>query len=255
VAVFDSGTLNLVTEHEIWSRNNAWTYPAVGVNARGDVGVLLYAMGGSISFPEAQGFILTDPRNWSTITMNDVANSDSTISPSAPTNGWGDYASVHRYDSCTNTFLGTVWTGVSGSAQLNSVWFGDPDDGCPDLQIVSTSGSPTSIARGSTLDLTQSTQNVGSATAAASRTRYYLSVDRDWSTDDVRLKTKTSIPSLGAGKTNGPLVPGPDATATVPKGIAASKYFVIACADDLGAVAEVSETNNCLTGATKITVT
>jgi subtilase family serine protease len=95
--------------------------------------------------------------------------------------------------------------------------------------------------------VTDITRNVGAVTAAASTTRYYLSLDTVRSADDVLLVGSRAIPSLGPNGFSTVTV-----TVTIPSGTPAGTYFLIACADDLGAVNESNETNNCL-AATRTT--
>src|SRR5689334_9408890 len=52
VAVFRTSSVKLVQEHTIWNKKFAWTYPAVGVNERHELGIVLYEMGGG-RFPSA----------------------------------------------------------------------------------------------------------------------------------------------------------------------------------------------------------
>ena len=100
VAVFRTSSLKLVEEHTIWNKKFAWTYPAVGVNERHELGIVLYEMGGG-RFPSADAFLRPDPRDWSGIAMHRIA----TGSASFNRNVWGDYASVHGYAGCPNSFL------------------------------------------------------------------------------------------------------------------------------------------------------
>ncbi|MGE0813784.1 MAG: CARDB domain-containing protein [Vicinamibacterales bacterium] len=242
VAVFETPSLDKVLEHQIWSRDFAWQLPTVGVNQAGALGVVLYAMGGG-RFPKAQGFILDNPRNWSGITMHAIAASTS------GTDGWGHFASVRPYGNCPNTFLASVYTSDGGTQQGRLVWFGKERDGCADLDVSTVMVLPATVARGATLSVTQVTRNIGSATAGASTTRYYLSRDGAKSSDDLLLSAETAVPSLVR---NGS-VTGPPATAVIPAS-ASGVYRILACADDRAAVAEITDTNNCVVGVQSVTV-
>ena len=238
VAVFDTASLKKVAQYQIHNDGYAWTLPAVGVNARGELGVILYAMGGgSFPFPSAQAFIRKDPRDWSGITMHKIVSSTGGAST------WGDYASVRPYGNCPNTFLGTAWSMQSGQAQVRTVWFGDPADGCADLTVSALLVLPVRVPVGSTMSLLQTTRNIGSGSAGPSSTRYYLSRDTERSADDVRLSPISAVPTL----VRDGLVTGAAVTATIPAS-ASGTYYPLSCADDLSAVAEVTDSNNCFAG-------
>ncbi|MGE3886295.1 MAG: CARDB domain-containing protein [Vicinamibacterales bacterium] len=242
VAVFETGSLDKVLEHQIWSREHAWKLPSVGVNQSGDLGVVLYAMGGG-RYPKAQGFVLDNPRHWSSIQMHAIAESTSGA------DGWGHYGSVRRYGNCPDTFLASVYTSEGGSQKGRLVWFGKESDGCADLDISTLMVLPATLERGAKLSMTQVTRNIGSAPAGASTTRYYLSRDRSKSSDDILLSAETPIPALVRGGS----VTGPAASAIIPS-TASGVYHILACADDRAVVAEITDTNNCYVGVQSVTV-
>jgi hypothetical protein len=243
VAVFETGTLNKVVEHQIWSTDFAWQLPSVGVNQQGDLGVILYAMGGG-RFPKAQGFILTDPRNWSNIQMNAIASSTSGA------RDWGHYGSVRPYGNCPDTFLGSAYTSEGGVQKGWLVWFGQEEDGCADLVVVGILAAPATVERGQMLAITHRTHNIGSATAGTSTTRYYLSRDGTQSADDILLNAETAVQSLNADDTFINLVA---AEATIPSS-ASGTYHLLACADDRSVVTEITDTNNCFLSTQTIRV-
>jgi hypothetical protein len=109
----------------------------------------------------------------------------------------------------------------------------------PDL-VVTAVTSPGTAAAGGVLAVTDTVQNAGDATAAASTTRHYLSADRTKDPGDVLLTP---------GQILGRLLPGQAATlasvVTVPPTTALGSYFLISCADDLNVVPESDENNNC----------
>jgi hypothetical protein len=235
VAVFETGSLNRVEQHEIWNEDFAWMYAFAGVNGRGDLGVILYAIGGGRN-PEAQAFIRTDPTDWDGIQMHSIADSN------AGAESWGHYARVMEYGNCTNTFLGMAWVMDGDQASDRMVWFGDEDDGCEDLSVTKVArGSGAPFDPGETIHAEATVQNQGSATAASSKLAYYLSRDAYQDDDDDRLK-RVTIGSLAAGSsvTDSTDLETPDLF-----GNAAGTYYLIACADDTDLVDEISDTNNC----------
>src|SRR5437870_979639 len=93
-----------------------------------------------------------------------------------------------------------------------------------------------------------SVQNIGSAAAPASTTRYYLSTTT--SKSGARLLTGSrAVPSLASSATSSGTV-----TLTVSAGTAGGTYFLLACADDTLVVPETNENNNCKASTTKTTV-
>ena len=97
--------------------------------------------------------------------------------------------------------------------------------------------------------VTDTAKNNGAATAGASTTRYYLSLDTVKSSGDKLLTGSRAVPSLAAGVQSSGTV-----TVTVPSTTALGSYFLLACADDAKVVAESNENNNCKASATKVTV-
>ncbi len=89
--------------------------------------------------------------------------------------------------------------------------------------------------------VTSTVQNVGAAPAASSKTRYYLSTDAVKSAGDALLAGTQSIPSLTAGASRSATT-----TVTIPAATPLASYFLLACADDLDAVDETDEADNCL---------
>ena len=119
----------------------------------------------------------------------------------------------------------------------------------PDLLETVVSDPPASATAGSSFSVNDTVQNSGAVSAAASTTRYYLSLDTTKGSD--RLLTGTrSVPSLGAGVSS----PGAPVTVTIPTSTPTGSYFLLACADDLAVVTETNETNNCKASTNKVTV-
>jgi len=118
----------------------------------------------------------------------------------------------------------------------------------PDLTETSVTNPPTTVLDGGTFSVTDTVQNTGSAAAAASTTRYYLSPTTLKS--GARLLTGSrAVPSLDPNLTSSGTV-----TVTVSAGTASGTYFLLACADDTLVVPESNESNNCKASATQVTV-
>lgn len=107
----------------------------------------------------------------------------------------------------------------------------------PDLTVSSIT-APSSATRGSTITVGDSTKNSGGSSAGASATKFYLSTNNKYETGDVYLGSR-SIPSLASGATNSGSI-----SITIPSGISAGSYYIIAVADANKVVIEASETNN-----------
>jgi hypothetical protein len=119
----------------------------------------------------------------------------------------------------------------------------------PDLVITTVSNPVASAMPGGSFSASDTVTNQGSGTAAASSTRYYLSLDAIRNSSDIRLTGSRGVGSLASGGTSSGSV-----TVTVPSTTAAGTYRLLACADDLGQVAEGSETNNCRASSTAVQI-
>lgn len=119
----------------------------------------------------------------------------------------------------------------------------------PDLLVSSVSNPPGSVAPGGSFPVTDTTWNQGTATAGASTTRYRLSTDNVITSSDPLLTGSRSVPSLAPGTGSMGSV-----TVTIPTTIGAGTYYLGACADDLGAVSESNEANNCRASTTTVQV-
>lgn len=107
----------------------------------------------------------------------------------------------------------------------------------PDL-VVSALTGPAAVVRGGAIVVTDTTRNQGGGAADPSITRLYLSRDGTVDPSDVLLGARV-VGALAAG------VSSQSATSLViPAGTAPGTYYVVARADDEGAVAETSESNN-----------
>jgi hypothetical protein len=111
----------------------------------------------------------------------------------------------------------------------------------PNLVILSLNVTPNSVPAGGTVTIKETTKNSGAqATGAASTTRWYLSLDKNVGPGDTLLDSH-AVPALAPGGTH-----QKTATVTIPSGKAPGSYWIIARADDGGAIAEVKETDNTL---------
>jgi uncharacterized repeat protein (TIGR03803 family) len=121
--------------------------------------------------------------------------------------------------------------------------------GMPDLIEQSVSAPPATGSIGSAWSVTDTVKNVGTLTAGASTTRFYLSADLSRDGGDVLLTGVRAVPSLNAGTNSTGTV-----TVQIPKKTSSGIYFVLACADDKSAVVESDEGNNCIASSGQITV-
>jgi len=119
----------------------------------------------------------------------------------------------------------------------------------PDLIETAVSNPPASAITGSSFSVTDTVKNQGNASAGASITSYYLSLDTAKGSGDIPLTGSRSVPSLGINGTNSGTI-----TVTIPSGTASGSYYLLACADDTNVVPESNEGNNCITSASKVNV-
>jgi trimeric autotransporter adhesin len=109
----------------------------------------------------------------------------------------------------------------------------------PDLSFTSWSLSPTSLAAGANLTVSETIANQGGDVAAPSTTRFYLSTNSTLDGSDLVLSPARAIPQLAVGASS-----SGSTIVTIPSGIAPGTYYVIAQADSDGVVPESVETNN-----------
>ncbi|MDO9496444.1 MAG: CARDB domain-containing protein, partial [Nocardioides sp.] len=133
-----------------------------------------------------------------------------------------------------------------------------------DLTVVSATVNKSTLAEGDTVVVSHVVKNRGTAKAAATRTRFYLSTSPATSLAE-RARSRTNPRSapqdvllMGAkpviGVAAGKQVAVSKVSLTVPVGTAAGSYAVLVCADDRGTVRERSETNNCTPAAKRLAV-
>ena len=107
----------------------------------------------------------------------------------------------------------------------------------PDL-LVPTITVPVSGVAGGAIAVADTTRNDGVQTASASTTAFYLSANTALDAADVRLGSH-DVPPLATGAMH-----TVSTTLTLPVSAGVGSYYIIARADDGGAVPESSETNN-----------
>lgn len=120
----------------------------------------------------------------------------------------------------------------------------------PDLIISSVSNPPATSPIAGSFTVTDITRNQGTAaTGVSTINRYYLSLDTVKNSNDKLLSGKHGVVSLAAGA-------GATGTVklTVPSGVTAGSYYLLACADDTAKVTEGNEANNCTSSAGQIQI-
>jgi subtilase family serine protease len=119
----------------------------------------------------------------------------------------------------------------------------------PDLVETTLDDPPASVVPGAKFAVKGTTKNQGAVSAAASTTRFYLSLDGAKGSGDRLLSGTRSVPILAAGALVVKTV-----TVTVPSSTPLGTYTLLACADDGLRVTEANETNNCRPSATRVVV-
>ena len=135
----------------------------------------------------------------------------------------------------------------------------------PDLVVTRATVDRAGISEGGTVRVSHVVKNVGTAKAAPTHSRFYLSTEPG--RQPRRPQDQPHQPADGAGGHPAPRCSlrqgaGPGEVAvpglvelTVPVGTAAGNYTVLACADDRGKVSEKNEAGNCTAAGQKLTVT
>jgi subtilase family serine protease len=119
-----------------------------------------------------------------------------------------------------------------------------------DLVASAVSSPPATAAIGDSFVLTDTVTNRGGATAPPSLVHYYLSLDGVRSSGDILLKGSRNTTALIAGASSSGTT-----TVSVASSTAVGLYYVLACADDLFAVTESNEGNNCIASTTQVRIT
>jgi subtilase family serine protease len=107
----------------------------------------------------------------------------------------------------------------------------------PDL-YVSALSLPSTLTAGSTVSITDTVRNQGAAVAAASTTKFFLSVDSKLDASDVELTGERAVPALAYSASSSGTT-----GVVIPAGVS-GKYYILAVADGPGVVPESTETNN-----------
>ena len=207
LARFDTDKLKLIEEDDLWNADHAYLYPAAGVNSAGNLGLTVTAAGGGLRTRE-QAALIDDvpPDKDFTLTFHALKTSDSGVDK----NTWGDYAQVRPYDGCPKTYAAATHVMLGGStnadAQGRFAWFGRERDGCPDLAVTALSALAGTLNNRPAVFIGSTTTNIGSGSAAATTTRFYVSRDTEKSDDDVRLDAVADIGPLGHDQASGQLV-------------------------------------------------
>lgn len=111
--------------------------------------------------------------------------------------------------------------------------------GRADLKV-SAASAPLYAQQGGVLPVSVTVSRSG-ASAKATKARIHLSKDSKRGKGDIRLKPDLSVPALAGGKKKATV----ERNLTVPAGVAARKYRLLACADGPDSVRERNEKNNC----------
>ena len=119
----------------------------------------------------------------------------------------------------------------------------------PDL--VPTAADPPSVAPREQLQALRHRPESGTVAATATTTRYYLSAAPQKGSGDALLTGSRSVPVL-APETG---FTGSTLTVTIPSTMPLGLYYLLACADDIGLVTELDESNNCRASASRVSVT
>lgn len=107
----------------------------------------------------------------------------------------------------------------------------------PDLQV-SVLSVPARAASGGTIAVSDTVRNGGAGAAASSTTAFYLSADYRIDAGDVRLAATRAVPALAAGASSA------GTTSLTLPAVAGGMWYLVARADDTGAVSETLESNN-----------
>jgi hypothetical protein len=119
----------------------------------------------------------------------------------------------------------------------------------PDLVVTALDNPPAAAGAGSSFAVGATTGNIGNGSSRASTTRFYLSLDKRKNAGDILLTGADPVGVLEPGASE-----FASTTLTIPIGTAAGTYNLLACADDLKAVKESNEKNNCTKSSAKVVV-
>jgi len=151
----------------------------------------------------------------------------------------------------TKSFTARAWSENGGTVTPSATT--QIVAGVPDLVETAAVPSPPAPIRapGTTFAISDTARNSGTGAAGASTTRYYLSLDGVKNAGDILLTGTRAVPGLAAGASSAGMV-----TVTIPPTTPLNTYSLLVCADDLNAVAESNEGNNCIVASSgTVTVT
>jgi hypothetical protein len=106
-----------------------------------------------------------------------------------------------------------------------------------DLQVFSMS-APTRVMAGTTINVIETTKNIGGGPAGASTTAFYLSANTTFDAGDLPLTPEHAVPALDANQTSSPQPPWRSRCR-------AGHVVLMARADDGDAVAETLGSTTC----------
>ena len=120
----------------------------------------------------------------------------------------------------------------------------------PNLVVSQLTNPPAKAKRGDQFAFTETTANTGAAPSGTTTdTRYYLSTDQVKDSGDQRIPPGRGVPSLAPGASS-----TRNRTLVVPSDFPVGTYYMLACADDVFEVQEISETDNCRATTTTVKV-
>ena len=119
----------------------------------------------------------------------------------------------------------------------------------PDLVESAVPNPPTRVVAGSVFTATDTVTNQGNGSSGSSVTRYYLALGTTRAAGDLPVGTR-AVGALAAGAAS-----SGSGNATVPMSAVGGTFYLLACADDDGEVAESNETNNCRASSKQTLVT
>ena len=108
----------------------------------------------------------------------------------------------------------------------------------PDLTVTVLT-VPSSAGAGTTMPATTTVKNLGGGAAGTSAVRFFLSVNAVWDGSDTPLVGRVDVPALAPAASATGVT-----TVTLPAGLAARSYYLVALADGDGSVVETQEANN-----------
>jgi subtilase family serine protease len=101
-------------------------------------------------------------------------------------------------------------------------------------------------ASGATISVSDQTKNLGAA-VGSSTTSFYLTTDFVLDPGDVLLGSR-AVGTLASNTTS-----SGTSTVTLPSGLPAGNYYIVAVADSAGAISEAVETNNTVFSSISVT--